>query len=1485
MREVVHWCVTLLLGLVAGAACAASTALPQYRFDRQWPVVQRPSVTFSNPTAAAIDSDQTVIVSDLGNGRLIRMSPNGEILGSLVTIPDNPHSVIGAPSAIALDHDGNLWVVLVGKPFIQKYSTNFELLGTFGTPGTGAGEFSDNLFGIAIAPNGGDIYVVDAGNHRIDRFASDFSYRSSWPYFGTTQSHPYLGFQLRAIGLDVAPGGNVYVADVDANVVRVFGPDGAVVGAFQTLEGLGQPLGVAIDQDGFVYTSDFNLGTLSKATPDGTEVTHWGYLGLTEGIELWLSQLLDVDRQGNVWVPQGCCFGNFAIKHFRTNGDYVNEVRVGGSAPGVFQMPTQMTVDSAGNSYTVDLFNYRVQKFDPSGHFAANFVDGPSRAIGIWKNQFLLLAKVNGVEVYDLANNFLARWDSFDGVPYSPGYAQITTDAANEIWLTDDANNRVIKLDGDGNFLFSLNAPGLFDNPSAVAVDSQNRVYIADQWPSDLARIRTFANADGSYLATFPDQTIRGATQLWIDASDRIYATDRFRSTVRVYDTAGNVLGDLLDPGAAPGQAKQPAGIAIGPSGELLVSDAENSRVMRYLPGTVSQAGRAIIVAGGGPYDGNDLWDATQASANFAFRALAYQGYAKGAIRYISDNTTLDVDQNGIADDVVGPASNLNVEQAITGAFAAGADDLVVYLVDHGGTDTFRLSGTETLSATALAGWLGTWQSAHPGKRVTVIYDACHAGSFIDDLAAPNRLVIASADDAENAYFVSVGALSFSANFWSSVLAGVNVRDAYVFARDATHASFPTQTPQVDADGDGVANEPSDDAALALLSSTYIGTGKDLSSGRPTIGTITSPQTITGTISATITVGSVADADGVGRVWAIIRPPGYVVGSSGQAVTALPEVDLATTNNADYSTTWSGFTQTGTYQIAVYASDRLGNVSPPRATTVTVDSPLRRRAVVLAGGESTDLSFPTSLAMADFARLALTQQGYGADGVNCNNTTCDDILFLVNSGVLGVDQAATQSSLANALTVWAATGTSDVVLYVVGERNGSDIRLADGQSLSAAQLDGLLDQLQQTLPGTLTVVLDVDDAGSILRGLTPVAGRSRILLASTGVAGHAARQLGGALSFSKFFWGKVLDGGTGLSAFRTAVQGIAFAGMHQIPEIDDNDNLIPNEIIDGLRSSRYSIGRGILLAADAPRIGTISAPAVVASGGNYLLDAGDLSTTAHLQAVQMLVAYADGSSELRELSENPPGHYRWMLGPLASAQLPAEVAVYALDDAQNVSEPARTLVAATAAPIVSDVSVESTSTTNLVTRATIFTFGYAGTLTAEIAPSGGTFATLGSATLEARLTAQSMPFPASDVLCSSTYDVRIRAYTSAGAATVVKSFASAPCAPQIKETRVANVNAAAAGLRATALVYGRSLSGYFEWRAVGAPSFDATPSLPLAAVSGSQEMSANLANLQCDTNYEFRAVVGDGVAQLVVGPVVGIHTRDCADFLFAHDFE
>jgi len=160
------------------------------------------------------------------------------------------------------------------------------------------------------------------------------------------------------------------------------------------------------------------------------------------------------------------------------------------------------------------------------------------------------------------------------------------------------------------------------------------------------------------------------------------------------------------------------------------------------IPGGTGATNKAIIVAGGGPYPGNYMWDDTQLVSNHAYRTLLSKGFSHESIYYLTADTTdtyFDVDGNGALNEVDGDATNANLEYAIE-AWAADADNLTLYLADHGNVGSFGMNAEENLQASDLDSWLDYLQGRIPSPgTITVIIDACNSGSFLPYLTPPLR--------------------------------------------------------------------------------------------------------------------------------------------------------------------------------------------------------------------------------------------------------------------------------------------------------------------------------------------------------------------------------------------------------------------------------------------------------------------------------------------------------------------------------------------------------------------------------------------------------------------------------------------------------------------------------------------------------------------------------------------------------------------------
>ena len=341
---------------------------------------------------------------------------------------------------------------------------------------------------------------------------------------------------------------------------------------------------------------------------------------------------------------------------------------------------------------------------------------------------------------------------------------------------------------------------------------------------------------------------------------------------------------------------------------------------------------KAIIVAGGGDYETNSLWDATRLCASYAYTALNVQGYGKSNLYYLSSERDLDLDNDGIPE-VRADATNADLENAVK-TWAVDGDNLVVYLVGHGGDGAFRMGENELLNASDLDRWLDDLQKTLPGF-VVVLYDACYSGSFVPALtpdAGKQRVVMSSASSDEEAVFQADGQLSFGYQFFSFLFGGGSFYGSFVQGKKSIEGTLGgRQNPQLDGNANGIGNEKSDQEAARSIK---VGDENKTANDIPVIGGISPAKVLSeGETGAVIYVDGVLDANGIGEVFAVIRPPAG--GTPGEPVMDLPTVIFSSLGDGRYEGSYHDFTAPGSYNIAVFARDSKGALSLPRQTSVT----------------------------------------------------------------------------------------------------------------------------------------------------------------------------------------------------------------------------------------------------------------------------------------------------------------------------------------------------------------------------------------------------------------------------------------------------------------------------------------------------------------------------------------------------------------------
>lgn len=193
---------------------------------------------------------------------------------------------------IAVDGKGNIYAVDMGNNRVQKFDPRGVYLLSWGGRGSSPGEFNEPR-GIAVDRRG-DVYVVDTWNHRVQKFTPEGKFVSAW-------TSPGGLYGPRGIAVF---GKRVYVADSGNNRIEVFDTKGrhrATWGKKGSGQGeFGEPVGVAVDGKGFVYVVDSANNRIQKLDRDGRYMTSWKVAGWSGG--RLKENYLACDESGAVYV-------------------------------------------------------------------------------------------------------------------------------------------------------------------------------------------------------------------------------------------------------------------------------------------------------------------------------------------------------------------------------------------------------------------------------------------------------------------------------------------------------------------------------------------------------------------------------------------------------------------------------------------------------------------------------------------------------------------------------------------------------------------------------------------------------------------------------------------------------------------------------------------------------------------------------------------------------------------------------------------------------------------------------------------------------------------------------------------------------------------------------------------------------------------------------------------------------------------------------
>jgi uncharacterized protein (TIGR03437 family) len=557
------------------------------------------------------------------------------VLGQTNFIEDGLNMVQGvemySPTGIALDTRGaqvHLYVAdthnsrILAWTDVNSYQVGAPpalILGqsspqSTGVMGIGSKGFNGPLQ-MAVDPVTGNLYVADFDNNRVLRFPSPFNNPTriepdavyGQPNFTTLTAAAPSATSLalpRSVACDSA--GNLWVADTGNNRVLRFSAavlnnpapvaadtvigqanflsGGADGGGTVSNSGFDVPAGIAFDAQNNLYVADFNntrvLRFAAPLGPSATSITAsivWGENSFAvRGVPAQATAssmagplAVAVDGSGNLYVataadnrilgfPAGGPNGSLA-KSVLGQPDFVTTtVNTGAfplASPNTLSAPQDVKADQNGNVFVADAGNNRVLEF-PAASKSANKVWGQNDFVSNGPNQ---------IKPGSLNLPFQIAID-YSQTPFA-------------LYVSDTGNNRVL--------IWKDSVRYQSGDPADLAIGQPN-LYTAA------------ANVDSGAAQTPTNTSLAGPTGIAVNPTNgTLYVADFGNNRVLRYPRPVSQTGRIT-PDAVIGQnnftsstsasvsstsLNSPAGLAIGPNGDLFVADSGNNRVLEFAAG------------------------------------------------------------------------------------------------------------------------------------------------------------------------------------------------------------------------------------------------------------------------------------------------------------------------------------------------------------------------------------------------------------------------------------------------------------------------------------------------------------------------------------------------------------------------------------------------------------------------------------------------------------------------------------------------------------------------------------------------------------------------------------------------------------------------------------------------------------------------------------------------------------------------------------
>ncbi len=346
---------------------------------------------------------------------------------------------------------------------------------------------------------------------------------------------------------------------------------------------------------------------------------------------------------------------SFVVQRFSADGRYEGEWGSYGRRSGEFGAIDGLAVDSRGAVYVADSSNDRVQKFDAGGRFITawggrgtqpgrfSFGGGsgpgapPSGAVAV-QGPYVYVADTGNhrVQRFDLDGSHATVWADVGGAAFFP---RGITATPQSVYVTDEGSRRIFELDPSGRVVASAGGfgtgPGQFSDPFGVAVDGARDVFVADNNNNRVVRLDRQLRYVTAWSATGRSR-LSYVRAVAVSPAGRLYVADAGSDLVVMFDPQGRPLGQWGISGIADGELVAPRGVAADPAGGSVVVETFGSRspIFRFTA-KLDYAGR--FTRGGGAILGRHFFSPS-AVAVAGDGSVWVNDRANGFVRHLSSS-------------------------------------------------------------------------------------------------------------------------------------------------------------------------------------------------------------------------------------------------------------------------------------------------------------------------------------------------------------------------------------------------------------------------------------------------------------------------------------------------------------------------------------------------------------------------------------------------------------------------------------------------------------------------------------------------------------------------------------------------------------------------------------------------------------------------------------------------------------------------------